>query len=225
MISGIIQSPTSIMGQSIADLTRRVDNTLPLSGATMSGNINMGLNKITNHGTPTAPNDVVNKSYVDAVPIGNLVISTTSINNNGGPATGSSVYLSGWASNATNYNITLISNKPTIQLQPLTGTPNGSYIQYAFGNSTAGLYKIVYSVLNTDMGALLNLTETRTGLTIRSGYDSYTTMGSFSTTIIDYFYLPSDGTFTIRWTANGNTSSTSNYQVSICNAIQLIRLH
>lgn len=42
-------------------------NALPISGGTMSGNINMGNNKITIVGNPTNDTDAANKQYVDAV--------------------------------------------------------------------------------------------------------------------------------------------------------------
>lgn len=42
-------------------------NALPISGGTMSGNINMGNNKITIVGNPTNDADAANKQYVDAV--------------------------------------------------------------------------------------------------------------------------------------------------------------
>lgn len=52
----------------IEDATARagLDNKLPLSGGTMTGNIAMGGNKVTGLPTPTDASDAVNKEYVDA---------------------------------------------------------------------------------------------------------------------------------------------------------------
>lgn len=56
---------------------------LPLAGGTMTGAINMGTNKITNLGTPTASTDAATKNYVDTVTVApsNLTGVITSVGN------------------------------------------------------------------------------------------------------------------------------------------------
>ena len=48
---------------------------LPLTGGTMSGQIDMGGNKIANAGTPTASSDLATKGYVDATASGKYFVS------------------------------------------------------------------------------------------------------------------------------------------------------
>ena len=53
-------------------------NALPLAGGTMSGNINMGSNKVTNLSAPTANGDATSKGYVDnLITIGSTQPTTT----------------------------------------------------------------------------------------------------------------------------------------------------
>lgn len=56
---------------------------LPLAGGTMSGALNMGTNKVTNLGTPTATTDAATKGYVDTVTVApsNLTGVITSVGN------------------------------------------------------------------------------------------------------------------------------------------------
>lgn len=54
-------------GSITASLIGHASLDLALTGGTMSGNIDMGGSKIINHGTPSNPNDVVNKAYADAL--------------------------------------------------------------------------------------------------------------------------------------------------------------
>lgn len=53
-----------------SSIQTQIDGKLSLSGGTMTGNINMGTNKITSLGTPTNANDAVTKNYVDTLVAG-----------------------------------------------------------------------------------------------------------------------------------------------------------
>jgi hypothetical protein len=48
-------------------LTTALGTKLPLAGGTMTGAINMGTNKVTNMGTPTASTDAATKGYIDTI--------------------------------------------------------------------------------------------------------------------------------------------------------------
>ncbi|WPU63777.1 autotransporter outer membrane beta-barrel domain-containing protein [Peredibacter starrii] len=62
--AGTVTSSDSLL-TAIGKLVGNVANFLLKSGGTMTGAINMGNNKITNLGTPTATTDAATKSYVD----------------------------------------------------------------------------------------------------------------------------------------------------------------
>jgi hypothetical protein len=61
---GAISDPKDLVNKGYVDSIK--DQSLPKSGGTMTGDINMGGNKVTGLPTPTDAGDAVNKGYVDA---------------------------------------------------------------------------------------------------------------------------------------------------------------
>ena len=63
-------------GEPITAITINADDYVLKAGDTMTGNLNMGSNKVTSSATPSATSDLTNKQYVDAavagVPVGDI---------------------------------------------------------------------------------------------------------------------------------------------------------
>lgn len=76
--SGYINEITSSDIITALGYTPSSTDALPLTGGTMSGNINMGSNKVTNLSAPTANGDATSKEYVDnLITIGSTQPATT----------------------------------------------------------------------------------------------------------------------------------------------------
>ena len=69
------------------NLSRKIENTLPKSGGTMSGTISMGGNKVTNLDVPSDNSDAATKEYVDGKHITKTATITTSWTGSSAPYT------------------------------------------------------------------------------------------------------------------------------------------
>lgn len=139
---------------------------LPLKGGTMSGDINMGNNTITNVPTPTANADAVNKKYVDDAISGSIT-----------PPTGDYLPLTGGEMQGAiamgNFRITNLgdatSGKDAINLDQA----NNAYIKKA-GDTTPGaqVFQSTVTVGNATDGVIANPDSSNPNLAIKSGTES-----------------------------------------------------
>ena len=129
---------------------------LALNGGTVSGDINMGGNKITNIGTPESENDVTNKTYVDSVanPYTKLVTNFFGINSD-------EVTIDLETENLVDYDEIVISVEASFAMN-YTGAGNASASAYIF-NPGIPILKVTN---NTSSG-------TRSGSYLGHGYGLY----------------------------------------------------
>lgn len=139
---------------------------LPLKGGTMSGDINMANNTITNVPTPTANADAVNKKYVDDAISGSIT-----------PPTGDYLPLTGGEMQGAiamgNFRITNLadgtSGKDAINLDQA----NGAYIKKA-GDTTPGaqVFQNTVTVGSATDGVIANPDSSNPNLAIKSGNEA-----------------------------------------------------
>jgi hypothetical protein len=114
---------------------------LPLSGGTMSGDIDMGNNSITNLDTPVAAGDAANKGYVDSFIgsylqlTGGTMAGTIDMNNN--PITNLPAPVAGGDAANKNY-VDTIAQGITVQGACLAAT-TANLAGYTYNNGTSGV--------------------------------------------------------------------------------------
>ena len=120
--SKFLDEELSILSSDISDLSTDIIGKLSLSGGTMTGDIEMSENKITDLATPDQPNDAATKDYVDAA----LTDFSVSLPE-------SKLSLSGGTMSGTiNMNNNVISNLQTPALD--LDAANKGYVDNAFSN-------------------------------------------------------------------------------------------
>ena len=62
---GVVITPATLQGKIDAQITPEISSKLPLAGGTMSGEIDMGGNRVTGLAEPTSGEDATNRFYVD----------------------------------------------------------------------------------------------------------------------------------------------------------------
>lgn len=186
----------------LSDISTALTGSVAADGQTpITGDLQMGGNKVTGLGTPTSAQDAVTKAYADASIAGLGTMATQNANNVS--ITGGNISISAFA--ATSADINGIGSFVT----PNTGTTGGVRIRENSAGGSAIIQFVnnagtaEYSDISATSSNVLNLTSTGG---VKANGSAITTISQFSKSLTTngYQYLP--GGLIMQW---GTTSTIS----------------